>query len=138
MSQLQASCQIPSFNSHENEPCKYTAHRTSQSSVRNRDVQLKMWHSKRDVTFTEKLQLYMSSIASRFSLLVGTVPSARRSLLLQSAHGTPTLLAALDGLFSYPYHLFNIVAYHKSNIMDVGLTRMFCDMTHEFYTDTRH
>lgn len=63
--------------------------------------------------------------------MFGYVARGRHTLLLQSAHDTPPALAAFAELGSYPFNVYKIIAYDKLNVFDLGLKRLFCDMTND-------
>lgn len=87
---------------------------SSQTSIRIRNGQLiNVDRPKRQVIYTISLQLTMSTTTGRASLPNGGISSARRALVLNTAHDTVLSFATFSGLGSFPYLLYDVVSYDK-------------------------
>lgn len=46
-----------------------------------------------------------------------------------STHYFPPFMACFAGLGSPPYHLYRVISFDKLHVIDLGVTRIFCDFT---------
>lgn len=69
----------------------------------------------------------MSGQSTSSDLPSERLASPRRALVTKSAHDTPMAVFAFEKLGNLPLNLYNIVAYDKSHVMDLGSVRLFYD-----------
>lgn len=104
------------------------AHR-ARKTVPNITAQLSTdSHPHRDVARTLQHQLCVASHNRYCSLPVASVSASRRFLVASSAHDLPPALGCFAGLGSPPHLLYNIVSFDKLHVIDLGITRQFCDL----------
>lgn len=92
--------------------------------------QLIPWlHAERDPELTVKHQLDIANHNRKRYLSNEHIATCRHHLVSHSAHDVPPFLASFAGLGSYPYHLYRFIDFDKLHVMDLGVTRILCDMT---------
>lgn len=62
--------------------------------------------------------------------------SSREHLISFSAHDISPLFAAFAGLSSSPFQLCRTVSFDKLHAVDLGVNRLFCDMSNSFLQRT--
>lgn len=104
--------------------------RRSNSSIRNKLVQLDYKnHAKRSVPNTIRNQLKMAVHKTNPTLSPDQLREIKHFLIMNSAQDFPPALAAFDGLGSAPFLLYVTPSFDKLHVMDLGLIRMFSDLT---------
>lgn len=53
---------------------------------------------------------------------------ARQHTISHSAHEYPPVYACFAGLGSMPYYLYRVISFDKLHVMDLGVTRLICDV----------
>ena len=84
---------------------------------------------KRSPSKTVGCQLSLGVHATCRHLDAREVKAARDHLINHSAHEYPPALAGFAGLGSSPFHLYTAVSFDKLHVLDLGLTRLYCDHT---------
>lgn len=103
-----------------------------RSSRKNTNMELsRTCHPRRSVSRTVRYQLSIAQHNRTQNLDSATLSARRRYLMEHSAHEYPPSLASFAGLGSPPHSLYHIVSYDKLHVLDLGLTRQFCDLAHE-------
>lgn len=83
-----------------------------------------------DLSGTVHLQLDLTRHNIHRTMTAGASASARRDLITISAHEWPPVLAAFENLGSEPSNLYNVFAFEKLRVFDLGIICQFCDLTH--------
>lgn len=84
----------------------------------------------RSVTFRYQLSVILHDLHLHLSL--SHVAEYRRHLLSHSTQYFPPDLECFAGLGSAPYNLYRIISFDKLNVLDPGIIRQFCDLTHDY------
>lgn len=100
-------------------------------SIRNTDAQMSIArHPERDPTLTVRHQLRVASHHMHHNMDNVQLASSRRHLIAFSAHEFPPALSSFAGLGSTPCNLYRIVSFDKLHVVNMGITRQFCDLMH--------
>lgn len=86
-------------------------------------------HNFRDVSVTEQMQLNAARHNCIRSLDTVALSTMKGKLILTYAHELPPALSDFAGLGAHPFKLYNVIEFHKLQVMDLGLIRQFCDLT---------
>lgn len=143
--QTQTSHEVLVVMSDDDEVLDYRTVQSSLSSARSTEWHINsVLHTNGDVIYVMTLKLSMPSSSRRQTLPVGGAVGGHRSLVPHNAYGMPEALPSIDWMGSYPYILYNIITYHKVNVIGLGWARLLCDMKnaylqlHSTATDKAH
>lgn len=84
----------------------------------------------RNTSITVKHHLGVAVHGRQRSLSSQQLGATRHHLVQYSANDFPPVLSSFDSLGSLPWNLYKNLSFDTLHAVDLGVTRLFCDMTH--------